>query len=727
MLTNFTSRIALAVAITSFSFAASAQTSVRNYSLIYSENIKGGVTMIGNTSLHIVKSNGTVDLTKMNEIGDPNNGQGGLGHTQYGNDNNNMSHADMDTDPSTKNSTSADLSLPSGTNTIKFARLYWGGRISNSTVNNNPDTLRKIKIRKGAIGSYSTATAPAANVDQFLISGSSERAYQAYVDITAFVQAGGYGTYFVADVPLTTGSVSGGGRYGGWAIVVAYENQTQPYNSIRVYDGFSQIYNSGNNPVVTNVTLTGLNVPNNPLAAQDAVMAVMAWEGDGSLGATSSNPAGDYLKINNTAVSNASNPVTNFWNGSITRNGAYVTTKNPNYYNQMGIDIDEVYVGSGYGIQPNATSVNITFGTEADQYFPSAFTFMIKMKDPLIELNKTVEDAGNDGELESYEQVTYTLSGMNNGSGVAYNTVIVDTLPSNMTYVPGSMEVVYAPGVTAGFKTDAADGDIAKLATANGKQYLKFNIGVGATSTQGGELAVGETFTIRFKMNAPAIPGSVINTARIYANSQSGDEFTDDGTAVINPGGGPLDVKLGTFTASLINNNRNGLVKWTTESEINNDYFIVERSEDGIHFSSRGTVMGSGTTSIRQSYDFTDELNTSARIIYYRLNSVDFSGKSTYSKIIALRLDGNINVNTFSVYPNPFADHVKMSITSRLDAIATARIVALDGREVANRKISLNSGENIVVISDISRLPIGTYVLEITSGGDKFTKKIVKK
>ncbi len=725
MLTNFTSRITLAAIIACTGLTASAQTSVRNYSLVYTENIRGGVTMLGNTSTHILNGNGSVNTTKMNEIGNAANGQGGIGFTQYGNDNENIQHADMDTDAGTRNSTSADLTLPAGTNTIKFARLYWGGRISNATVTANPDTLRKIKLRKGAIGAYSPATAPAANVDQFLISGTSERVYQSYVDITNFVQVGGSGTYFVADVPLTTGSTSNGGRFGGWCIVVAYENQSQPYYSVRVYDGYSQIFNSSGNPVTSTVTLTGLNVPNNPLASNEAVMSAMSWEGDGSLGATAVNPAGDFIKVNNIAVSNAANPVTNFWNGSITKNGAYVTTKNPNYFNQMGIDIDEVNVGTGYGIQPNATSVNITFGTEADQYFPSAFSFMIRMKDPLIELNKTVTDANSDGFVNSNEILTYTLSGVNNGPGTAYNAVVVDTLPSNVTYVAGSMEVVSAPGVTAGFKTDAAGDDVAFKGTANGKTYLKFYIGNGATSAAGGQIPVGSTYTIRFKVQGALIPGSVINTARIYSSSQVGDMFTDDGTAVIAPAGGPLDVKLGSFTASLLTSNST-LVKWTTDSEINHSHFEVERSEDGVRFSVRGTVTGNGTTSTRKNYSFTDNIDSRARIFYYRLKSVDNMGKHTYSKIIAVRVDGGIAANQFSIYPNPFADHVKISVSSSNESIATFRVLSFDGKEVLNRKITLTNGDNIVVMNDLGKLQKGSYILEVSTGTDKFIKKIVK-
>ena len=90
----------------------------------------------------------------------------------------------IDNNSSTVNSSSADLVLPSGTNTIKFARLYWGGKIDNSVINSRPDTLRKIKIRKGTSGNYFSATTPSINVDQFAIS-STEKAYQSFVDVVS--------------------------------------------------------------------------------------------------------------------------------------------------------------------------------------------------------------------------------------------------------------------------------------------------------------------------------------------------------------------------------------------------------------------------------------------------------------------------------------------------------------------------------------------------------------
>jgi len=885
MLTKFYAKIAtLAIATGLFGLPVFSQNqNVRSYTQVYSENLQGGTVLFGNTMMSIVDNN-AVNLTKMNELGNASNGQGGLGFTQYGNDNENMTFTDIDVTPAnlsliaygasgwkylangsnqgtawrtldnpgspwisgtgsfgyshsqtttvpkngpttyyvktvnvtspnlysgftfnykyddalviyvngteitrvnlpngtisyntlastsknttgtitvpssaftsgnniiavelhqnsannndaffdlsitgnalaTYNSSSANLILPSGTNTIRFARLYWGGRINNSALTTTADTLRKILIRKGTTGAYTPALAPASNVDKFALS-STEWVYQSYVDVTSFVQAYGAGTYTIANLPATPGSVSAGGKYAGWAIVVAYENASSPYTSVRIYDGYSQVYDNGT-AITQNITLTGLNVPNNPLASADAVMATMVWEGDGNLGASAANPAGDYIKVNNIAVSNAVNPVSNFWNGTISKNGAFVTgTKNPDYYNQMGIDIDEFNVGTGYNIQPNATSVNIEFGTEADQYFPSVFSFAIRMKDPVISLDKSVTDASGDDLVDANEILTYTLSGSNLGSGSAYNVVVTDTLPSNVTYVANSMEVVNAPGITAGIKTDAADNDIATKGVNNNKTYLKFNLGNGATGTQGGEMPSNTSYVLKFKVQAGAIPGSVINTARITANSQAGEDFIDDGTAVISPSGGPLDVKLFSFNAIL--QNHMGVLTWETEFEQNNHYFEVQRSEDGVKFEKRGYVDSKGNSSVRQAYTYNDELNTSAKIVYYRLKMVDKDGTFDYSKTIAIRIGGNFSAETFSVYPNPFREDVKVRINSSEDVKATFRLISFDGKEMNIRNINISKGENIIVLRDYNNIPAGNYILEVTTAADKFISKIVK-
>src|SRR5690242_20669214 len=367
-------------------YASQAQT--RTYSQVYSDNIKGGTTIIGNTLLHIITRN-KVDTFKMNN-------NRADGNSAYGNDDQDMEYIDIDGSSGngsvTRNSSSADLVLQAGTNTIKLARLYWGGRVKDSEFDLSSKTNRTIKIRKGTTEAYSNVTA--LGMDKTAISNTSGFSeYQAYADITAFIKNNGAGTYQVGNVPLSVGSVSNGGNHGGWSIVVVYENDNEPYSSVRVYDGFQQVYSYGN-PTTTTVTLTGLDVPSGIMAADDAKMGVVAWEGDANL-------TGDFLRINSNTFSNATNASDNPWNGTITDNGKHVTTKNPNYTNQMGIDIDMFNVGSGYGILPNANSVTLQFGTEQDQYYPGVFTFSIKMKDPTITLDKTVSDANRNHLAES--------------------------------------------------------------------------------------------------------------------------------------------------------------------------------------------------------------------------------------------------------------------------------------------------------------------------------------
>jgi uncharacterized repeat protein (TIGR01451 family) len=721
MLTFLQKKSPLATMIAVFiTISAQAQTPIRPFSQIYSENLKGGVTMFGNTILASATSTNNV----MNQTSNPNNGAGGLGYSSYGNDGRNMEEIDIDNSGSTRNSSSADLILPAGTNRVKFARLYWGGKINTSIVTANPDTLRKVKIRKGNSGDYFNAITPTVNVDQYSFS-PVEKSYQSFVDITSFVNSNGGGTYTVADIPVSPGSSSNGGKFGGWCIVVAYENLTQPYNSIRLYDGFAQVYDNGNISYLT-INLTGLNVPSTPLLSNEAVMGTMAWEGDANLGATSANPAGDFIKVNNVTASNAANPAANFWNGSITKNGAYVTSKNPNYSNQMGIDIDEINVGTGYNIAPNATNVTVQFGTEADMYFPSIFTFSIRVKDPTVVLDKSVTDANNNGFVESLEELTYTLSGSNQGDGSSYNTYIVDSLPNNVTYVANSLEIVNAPGLTSGFRTDAADNDQAFYGSVGNRNYVKFFIGTGANGTTGGELPVGPSsaFAVRFKVKSQSIPGSIINTARIYGNSVVGDLFTDDGTAVIGEAGGPTPVKMTSFTATLLNRNLASL-QWSTESEIDNDYFEIQRSFDGIRFESRGKVFGNGTTNMSHNYQFNDATNA-APVVYFRLKIVDRDGKYAFSKVIALKTNGNISVEKFNVYPNPFVSNIKVSLNSLSDVNATMRVLSFDGKEVLRRTVAVQKGDNIVVLNDFGTIPSGNYILEVTTANDKFIKKIMK-
>jgi uncharacterized repeat protein (TIGR01451 family) len=541
----------------------------------------------------------------------------------------------------------------------------------------------------------------------------------------------------MADITAATGSISGGGYFAGWALVVVYENLLLPYSSLRVYDGFLQVYDDG---IVTSqtITLDGLNPPNNFADPSDAYMSTVSWEGDANLAASAANPNGDFVRVNGIAVTNAVNPATNFWNGTISQNGALLSgNKNPDFKNQMGIDIDEVEVGTGFGITPATSSVTVQFGTEADQYFPSIFAFTMKTKPPLVQLDKIVKDTASGNSpwqlpndlLNRNEFITYTITGKNLGIGNSLNCIITDTIPAGLTYRPGSLKVnAPTPGITAGFKTDELGDDGAYEAVYREKSYVKFFIGSGATAAAGGMLMPNDSFNVQFQCivpNSVTNLGIVSNTARITGTEQDNiTPFVDDGTALIAPFIPGLAVTLVDFTVQKQNNE--AILQWTTSSEFKNDHFDIERSIDAINFNKIGALNGNGTSANTIKYRYSDPLNLTANIIYYRLKIVDADNKWTYSKIVPLKMNGLALLKDLSVYPNPFTGDLKFQISSFKETVITIRINNVSGQEERNYKVALQPGVNIVVVSNLEPLKPGMYLMEIISEDEKFTQKIMK-
>ncbi|MEM6700678.1 MAG: hypothetical protein AAF599_19895, partial [Bacteroidota bacterium] len=115
--------------------------------------------------------------------------------------------------------------------------------------------------------------------------------------------------------------------------------------------------------------------------------------------------------------------------------------------------------------------------------------------------------------------------------------------------------------------------------------------------------------------------------------------------------GAVLPVELTTFR---VKNQKAGIeLYWETASEYENDYFLVEKSEDAIHFETIGKVQGAGTTLVPQKYIFVDDASYSELTTYYRLKQVDFDGSFEYSSIISTKTKENAN---FKSYPNPIKD-----------------------------------------------------------------------
>ncbi len=104
-------------------------------------------------------------------------------------------------------------------------------------------------------------------------------------------------------------------------------------------------------------------------------------------------------------------------------------------------------------------------------------------------------------------------------------------------------------------------------------------------------------------------------------------------------------------------------LSWQTLTEINNQFFIVERSNDGQAFDAIGQMQATGDSQFRVDYEFIDKKPLEGPN-YYRLKQMDFDGNNTYSKTIVVNVD-SLKPN-ISIYPNPATEWVIIQIPEAL-------------------------------------------------------------
>jgi hypothetical protein len=119
---------------------------------------------------------------------------------------------------------------------------------------------------------------------------------------------------------------------------------------------------------------------------------------------------------------------------------------------------------------------------------------------------------------------------------------------------------------------------------------------------------------------------SILFTNYVCANISSNSNFTFRRTC---PVGLPVELSLFEGYPKKEYND----ITWVTEAEINNDYFIVDRSINGLDWETINTTKGAGTSSLPNFYSCKD-YNFCNGINYYRLTQVDFDGSSEQHKII---------------------------------------------------------------------------------------------
>ena len=180
----------------------------------------------------------------------------------------------------------------------------------------------------------------------------------------------------------------------------------------------------------------------------------------------------------------------------------------------------------------------------------------------------------------------------------------------------------------------------------------------------------------------------------------------------------PLPVTLTRFAADLMG--RQVKVSWATAMELNNDYFEVERSADGIRFAPVGRIAASGNSAQPKEYSLLDT-PAPGNLVYYRLRQVDIDGKVSYSAVRTVVLQDV--VGGIALVPNPAADHVAVDLTTLLAAPYTIRVQDLAGRVVSTQQAL---GGQPVALTGSERLKPGVYLISISGNALHITKRLIK-
>jgi len=275
---------------------------------------------------------------------------------------------------------------------------------------------------------------------------------------------------------------------------------------------------------------------------------------------------------------------------------------------------------------------------------------------------------------------------------LGFTTELVLTTPGlTMTELSGSTELAVQMGGTQIVNTAAAP-------TAT----------TGAGAASGSVEVIGSSVTsLTFELY---VRGDGKTPVWATANEHVGDAWLIGVSAQNTITELPLDIT--SFTAQPQGHTVD--LQWTTATEQNSKYFNVERSQDGLNWSSIGQVTAAGNSQDLLQYNYVDQKPMTGAN-YYRLQEVADDGSSIYSPI--RNVDFTDAATAISWYPNPTHDRVTLTSNSNLKSIT---LTSLDGR-ILQTVEGFASGQSI----DLSRYPFGIYFLIIrTTDGQSQTAKI---
>ena len=278
--------------------------------------------------------------------------------------------------------------------------------------------------------------------------------------------------------------------------------------------------------------------------------------------------------------------------------------------------------------------------------------------------------------------------GLNNGSGRAGNRVgmVVNT-------GSGLLDLTALDRITIA----TYDANNVLIETKTGSNLLSVSLLGGSTDREKVSFLASRDFSyVEITVNSAA---SVFSNTRVYY------AFAEDVPLISLLF--PLPVELTSFTGKWANSATE--LNWTTASEKNSSYFLVERSVGGdAGYEPVGRVAAAGTSSSPKTYQLRDAeaARLGADVLYYRLRQVDVEGTTAFSPVITVAVGNRLAAAPqFDLYPNPAAtaQAVRFDI-SNLPAGGTIQTYSETG-QLVSRTVLTEAGQRVV----LPALPAGLY------------------
>ncbi len=182
----------------------------------------------------------------------------------------------------------------------------------------------------------------------------------------------------------------------------------------------------------------------------------------------------------------------------------------------------------------------------------------------------------------------------------------------------------------------------------------------------------------------------------------------------------PLPIELLTFNAEPENSSVR--LNWITTTEINNDFFDIERSSNGIEFASIQKMRGGGNSTQMLNYNLTD-YEPLQGTSYYRLKQVDFDGKYTYSDILPVKF--SVSKQLCTIQPNPSTDKVEVVLYTSAEKVIPVRMINSMGAIVFEKGWPVHEGINRLPI-DVAQFAKGVYFVTLENGPEVSKLRLVK-